>query len=195
MKVEEEIKSALEIAMERVATLPELTPEDIAGQKEKESRFIGEALCNNYLQDRIERDRLSLELSRYKGEQGRIAREAFVACLCRSIRLDDPSTAVTAIEALAGLVDDGDALREKVSAAWLRILDDYQRSSEVLRNEFEHAARQRLADQGIAGSAILPNMGNDEAFTQASAGLHRSFEPRLQELANGPCMKYTHPNP
>ena len=86
---EERIKSALELAMERVAGLPELTPEEIAEQKEKEYRPVGETLGNKYLQGVIDGREMASELSQYRGEPARIVGKSLVSCLRSSIRLDD----------------------------------------------------------------------------------------------------------
>jgi hypothetical protein len=46
---EERIKSAFEIAMERISDLPELTPEEIAAQNEKKYGPIGKVIAGNYV--------------------------------------------------------------------------------------------------------------------------------------------------
>ena len=50
---EEKIKSALEIAMEKVSDLPELTREEIEEQKEKEYGPVGDAVAKKYLSGTI----------------------------------------------------------------------------------------------------------------------------------------------
>jgi hypothetical protein len=179
---EERIKSALEIAMERVSRLPELTPEEIAEQKEKEYRPIGEALCNKYMQDIIGTEILPSELNQYPGDSGKIVRKALIACLSRWIRLDDKQAAVKAMEGLLRMEGDGGDLREKVNSLWLRMLDDYERRRDSLLKELESDAKKRLADLGIRGSAVLPNLNGEEASDRGLADLHRSFEPELEEL-------------
>ncbi|HSW40056.1 MAG TPA: hypothetical protein VLL97_11255 [Acidobacteriota bacterium] len=180
---EERVKSALELAMERIAGMPELTPEEIAGQKEKECRAMGEALCNNYMQGNTGAGNLLPELQRHHGGQGLIVRDALVACLRRSIRFDDRASSEKAIDGLLGIMASGGDRRERVLASWRRLCGEYEQHRETLRKEFERAAAKHLADLGIAGSAVVPNINHDEAFTEASAGLCRSFEPRLEEFA------------
>ena len=79
MMGEEGIKSALEIAMEKISRLPELTPEEIAGQKEREYMPIGEALCQRYLNGAITDKDLSFELEKCHGDKEHIVRRTLVS--------------------------------------------------------------------------------------------------------------------
>jgi hypothetical protein len=180
--VEEEIKSAFELAMEQVSRLPELTPEEISEQKEKEHRPVGEALCHRYLQGDIEASALLPELQRYPGDSGKIVRKSFATCLLRAIRLDDSQAAGKAMKGLFGVIEDGNELQEIVWTSWSRMLGDFERHREVLLLEMEYLAKERLAVLGISGSAVLPNLKGDEISTQRLSDLHRSFEPRIDEL-------------
>ena len=73
-------------------------------------------------------------------------------------------------------------LREKAHAFWMRILSSYEQRRDVLRNAREFEAMKNLAELGIFGSTIKPNLNRDEALGQAFSDLHQSFEPELQEL-------------
>jgi hypothetical protein len=180
--VEEEIKSAFELAMERVSRLPELTPKEISEQKEKEHRQAGEALCHKYMQGDIEACALRSELQRYPGNSGKIVQKSLLSCFIQAIRLDDSQAAGKAMKGLLGALEDGNELQEIVWTTWSRMLGDFERHRDVLLFEMGSKAKERLAVLGISGSAILPNLNGDEICTQRLSDLQRSFEPRLDEL-------------
>jgi hypothetical protein len=182
-KVEEEgVKSALELAMERISGLPELTPEEIAEQKEREYRPVGEALANKYMQDIIDEQDIQTELSRHRGNAGRIIRQAFISCLCRSIRLEDFQMTVKAMNGLCRLAGDADDIREKANAAWARILDDFENRKNKTLQENEASEREKLNALGISGSAVRPNLKDNESLKKNLDELRASFEPELEEL-------------
>ena len=179
---EERVKSALEIAMERISGMPELTPEEIAEQKKKEYSPVGEALCNKYLQGIVDAKDLTVELNKHKGESGGIVRQAFIGRLCSSIQLDDFETAGKALKGLLELAEDRDDFSEKVRNSWDRLLNDFEgQMGETLR-ELEGAAIESLKRLGISGSAIRPNLLEHEPAKQGLADLRQSFEPKLEKF-------------
>ncbi|MBN2241692.1 MAG: hypothetical protein JW793_03300 [Acidobacteria bacterium] len=179
---DEGIKSALEIAMERISGLPELTPEEIAEQKEKEFRPLGEALASKYMQGVIAETEIPAEIARHAGEPGEIVRRAFVAFLCRSVRPDDPGAAVRALNGLCRLAGDAEGLREKTTTAWSRILDDFQKRKDKILLECEATEMEKLGSLGISGSALRPNMADNESLKNELDALRRSCEPELEKL-------------
>jgi len=66
------IKSALEIAMEKVAKMADLTPKEIREQKDREYRPRGEVTASKYLSHVIKNTDLAVELSKYQGEEGEV---------------------------------------------------------------------------------------------------------------------------
>ena len=183
MAVEEEgIKSALEIAMERISSMPKLTPEEIAEHKGKEHRPIGEALCNKYMQGIIEAKSLLSELNQYRGEPERVVRKALVSCLCRSIHPKESAASVRAMEGLFSIAEDRENLREKANVSWMQIYEDYEQRKSALLKELESAARTNLANLGISGSAVLPNLNKEETSAQGFAALNREFDQKLEAL-------------
>ena len=143
------MKSALEIAMERVSGLPELTPEEILEQREKEYMPVGEALGSRYMQDIIDEKSLWFELNRHQGDAGRIVHLAFISSLCRLIRLDDFHAADKALKGLLVLTDEGDSIRGEACNIWDRLLNDFKMQREKKFQEFELTARKNLASFGF----------------------------------------------
>lgn len=179
---EEKVKSALEIAMERISGLPELTPEEIAEQKEKEYRPVGEALANKYLQDIIDVQNIPTELCRHQGDSGRIVRRAFISYLCRSVQLEDSQMAVKALTGLCKLAEDTEGIKEQANAAWIRVQDDFQQLKDQTLQECEVSEKEKLNVLGIFGSAVRPNMTDNESLKKKLSELYRTFEPEMEKL-------------
>jgi hypothetical protein len=179
---EERIKSSLELAMEKISGLPQLTPEEIAAQKEREYRPIGETICNKYLDGVISHDALPAELARYQGEQGRIVRRAVCRCLCRSIDIEDRRAAMAAFAGLASLLSDKRELLEEAGKDLRRILDRFEREKQEKSLEFAILAIRQLEDLGIAGSAVEPNLSENAGWLEELAGMKRSYERGLEKI-------------
>lgn len=177
---DEGVKSALELAMERISGLPELTPEEIIEQKEKEFRPLGEALANKYMRGIVDAHDIPAELSRHQGDSGRIVRHVFISCVSRSVQLEDFQAAVKALDGLYRLT--GDDMREKANAAWIEILEDFQQKRNQTLQECERAEMEKLSILGISGSAVRPSLSENESLNKKLSELHRSFEPDLEKL-------------
>jgi hypothetical protein len=178
---EDGVKSAFELAMEKVSGLPELTPEEIAEQKEREYRTIGEGLSYRYLQDAIDAKSLVPEMEKHPGDSGRIVRRAFISGLCDSIQLEDVEAAGKALKGLRELAEDREDFLKNTELYW-DILGSYERQVKERFQEFENVARDDLARLGISGSAIRPNLMENESVKKGLADLRHSFEPELKKL-------------
>ena len=175
------IKSAREIAMEKVARMPDLTPEERRQQKEREFRPRGEAIARRYLAGAIRDAALRTELGKYRGEEGRMVVAAFVSFMCQSIGLEDFDQSHRATEGMrSALANDSD-------------LDEMRKELEETRAKFEQAARQaylafetkekeRLAGLGISGSAVRPNPNENEGWQQELAEIRLRCAPELDQL-------------
>ncbi|MBN2339605.1 MAG: hypothetical protein JXP48_13845 [Acidobacteria bacterium] len=177
---DEGIKSALELAMERVSKLPGLSAEEIARQREKEFRPLGEAIGHRYLEGILAAQELAPEAGRHEGDAGRIVRRGLVDSLSGAIGPENRAAAERALAgllALAGKDEDGEA-----AAEWARLLGEYEERRAALAEEQAAGARKRLAKLGISGSAVVPVMERDEEYRRALEGVRREFEPALERL-------------
>lgn len=179
---DETVKSALEIAMERISGLPELTPEEIAEQKEKEYRPVGEALANKYIQEILDDNDLLSGFDDRQGVAGTIVRRALVTHLCRSIQLEDYRATDRAMRGLCRLAGDANPIRDKADAAWTRILDNFEQRKNKTLQEDEAAEKEKLRAVGISGSAVRPNLKDNESLKNEMEQLREFFEPELEEL-------------
>jgi hypothetical protein len=157
---EDRIKSAREIAMERLASLSALTPEELDEQRKKEYGPRGAAIAQKYLEGTLRSSELARELKRYQGKDGEAVRKAFVSTLCESIGLQDVTKSMKAIDgiaAVAGKVDPGEMKREIET-----ISGEFIREAERRRAEYTDLMRQKLVSMGISGSAVWPNVAEDD---------------------------------
>lgn len=178
---EERVKSALEIAMERISELPELTPEEIAEQKEKEWWPVGLAISNRYLQGQIREDELEADLNGHRGEPGEIVRRAFISNMCQSIQLEDVSKADRAFDGLAVIAGEGDSL-EGAQRDFLQVRREFEREKEIVSNKFASLLRTELENGGISGSAVRPNVAGNETWKRNLSGMFRSYTPKLDKI-------------
>jgi len=190
--VEEEVKSAFELAMERISGLPKLTPEEKAEQKEREFAPIGTAMAVKYMDGALADGALPTELKRYQGNQLQIVRRALISSLCREMQFE--STRGAAQRALNGIAqitpERRDALEEAQRSFWA-ILDDYENAKDKKFLEFGASALERIKNLGISGSAVQPNLDENEQWKTELNGLRQLFEPRLEHLRTTLMREFT----
>jgi len=177
---EERIKSAFEIAMERISALPELTAEDIAAQKEKQFGPIGEGLAAKYLGGLIDEEALPIQVEKLPEDQRPIVRRALITALCRTLQLEgDPGSAEKALRGLQR------AFPGKVAA----IESEAEKYREITREFREELQRQSAAIEavalkplGISGTAVRCNPGENPHWLGELKKLRQTYEPRLAAL-------------
>jgi hypothetical protein len=178
---EERAKSAFEIAMERISGLPELTPVEIAEQKEKEFRPVGQAIANKYLRGQIAKDILKTELNGYPGEKRKIVRAALVSSLCQSIQLEDIPKAERALQGLASLGVEGKDF-EGIQNDFVQVRRNLERDIPIEYKKYDKFVRAELENAGIHGSAVKPNLAENDGWLQSLDKMRRGYEAKLEEI-------------
>jgi len=178
-----QIKSSIELAMEKMAKLPKLTKDEIQERQEKEYAPQGQTLARELLTGVLAETRLEVELFRHEGEPGRIVRKAFSAALCQAIDLEDAETTTKVCNAIKLLVRD-DYLEEAVSHSDSLdgILQDYERQKQQELATIEAAESARVRDLGVSGSAIRLNPRENERWHQKWSELQQAFRPQADEV-------------
>ena len=176
----ERIKSALEIAMEKVAKMADLTPQEIKEQKEREYGPRGEITAGKYLSHVFKNADIAVELSKYQGEEGQIVRKAFLSSLCLAIQLDDADKSQRAIEGIQALDIDIDL--DGVKGEFEEISSAYDRERAKTYNKLEEAQRQALYGLGISGSAVRPNVKENVDFQNKLNQIRAPYDMRLYKL-------------
>ena len=133
---EERIKSAFEIAMERISALPELTAEEIAAQKEKQYRPVGEAIAVRYLNGLISVEEVASELEKYRDEQKRIVERALISSLCSALLIEgNPESAARALCGISRIRPEKRSLVEKAANDFQTIRQEFARETNEKSNE------------------------------------------------------------
>jgi hypothetical protein len=180
---EEKVKSALEIAMEKVSGLPELTREEIRQQQEKEYGPVGEALAKKYLSGTISDQELLAELAGHSGMPGRIVRRALASGLCGELRSEnDRQVGARALKGLKFLASERSEAVGRIGDEFWKLVDEFNRKKRENSRQFEVLAVERLRELGISGSAVRPNLGEDAHWKKALREFQNAYEPRLADI-------------
>ena len=180
---DEGVKSALELALERISALPELTLQEIAEQKERENAPVGTAIAVRYLNGTLSDAELPAELGRYEGEKQHIIRRALLATLVRELRFGrDPRDAQRALLGASAVAPLKKNFCDAAAKSFERILREFEADKEGRLEEFAALSRQRLSELGISGSAVRPNLDEDEEWKLAVSGIRQTYEPQLDKL-------------
>ena len=181
-----QIKSSIELAMEKMAKLPKLTKDEIRVRQEKEYAPQGQAIARELLTGTLAETRLGVELFRYEDERGEIVRKAFCASLCQAIDLEDAETTAKVCDAIKVLVHD-DYVEEAASLldrldSLGGILRDYERQKQQELAAIAEAEGACLRDLGVSGSAIRLNPRENERWQQSWSELRQRFRPQVDEI-------------
>lgn len=180
---EERVKSAFEIAMERISGLPDLTPEEIAAQKAKEYAPFGEAIAAKYLSGFLNDGELAAELDKYQGGRQEIVRRALMAGLCRTIQLEEEPETVS--RALKGMERMAPEKRSRIAAAatdFQSILRQYEQVKKEKSCQFGAVESKKMADLGISGSAVRSNLTENEDWEAELKAVQQPYESILEAI-------------
>ena len=174
------IKSALEIAMERAACMPDLTQEELAEQKEREYRPRGAAIAQRYLEGALKERDLQTELSKYKEQEGGIVKRAFLLTLKQSIKVESKSMSLRALDGINVVEPSADfaEIRQQVEA----IFDEFGRQIERQIKRYETLEKERFQDLGISGSAVKPNLEESQAWQVELKRIQSEYDSKISEL-------------
>jgi hypothetical protein len=178
--VNREIKSSIELAMEKVARMSKLTPEELAEQQRKELSPLGKALALKFTEGRIDAKELATELGRYREEEATIVRQALLSELKQSLGLDDAGKNDRVFEAL-------EALGHGIGSGGLRvdageITAEYQKEKERIESRFAREYEASLQKRGVSGSSLRPNLRDSRVLKARLEEPRRLHGERLAEL-------------
>ena len=174
------IKSALEIAMERADSMPGLTQEELAEQKEREYRPRGVAIGRRYLEGTLKKRDLQTELSKYQGQEGEIVKRAFLLTLNQSISLESRSMSLRALEGfnvVEPATEVGETKRQIET-----IFDEFGPHVERHVGKYEALEKEKFQKLGISGSAVKPNLEESEAWQSEFKRIQSEYDFRISKL-------------
>jgi hypothetical protein len=174
-----EIKSAWELAMEKVEKLGKLSPDELRRQKEEKYGSIGQGLAEKYLTGLALRD-VKIELDKYKGEERELVRAALASKLIDAIELGDAERLSKVIEGISELNLKSREGLAGIKADIEQLFGDYREAEQKKRREVETAARGVLHQLRISGSAI--GSVNPEVVPEWKNELDKIAQPYRERL-------------
>lgn len=177
-----DIKSAWEIAMEKVDKLGKLSPEELRNQRRQELAPVGQGLADRYLGG-LGLWQLKIELDRYKGTERDLVTEALISSLARGIELGNNERLAKAIEGVCALKEEHKASITEIKDQAETLFREYQEVEQRERQQAEESVKGILHQLRISGSAI--GAVNPRVMPEWQQALDRFAEPyiiRLEEL-------------
>jgi hypothetical protein len=174
-----EIKSAWELAMEKVEKLGKLSPEELQRQKSEKCGSIGQGLSEKYLSGLTLRD-LRLELDKHKGEERDLVSTALASRLIDAIELGDAERLSKVLEAISELNLKNGVDLAGVGAEVEQLFGEYRETEQKKRHEVETAARGVLHQLRISGGAI--GSVNPEVVPEWKNELDKIAQPYRERL-------------
>ncbi len=170
-----EIRSTLDIIMEKAKGV-QVTDEDRAAfmRREVEGKIRG--LLQRYLDGVVNEERLQSEIEALGDDRHEVAMESLRReCLERMV-LDGDNRALLDILAHVAVFDT-----EPVEGLLLQ----YRQDREKKRADRESVLREQLKNQGISGSAVVPNLKADPEWIDYLAEEKDRFHQRIASLNTG----------
>jgi hypothetical protein len=174
-----QLKSALDIALERAGKLGKISDEERREVRKKELAGVGEALSARYLKGLPIRD-IELELAKYKEDRQKVIRYMLDELWGR---LDlgnhqEIDKILSAIEHFTG----NSSVAEEIRSLATEYQNEVEKTLGKNRNSLEDARRKELKRKGISGSAVIPIIESSPEWLQFREGVNSRYRKRLEEL-------------
>jgi len=170
-----EIKSAIEIAMERTKNL-RLSSEEKERLKEEELQSKAHGLVNRFLEVDLHFREVEKELAKYSPEQRsqveKIMIEDFAA------RMDPDRNNELIFQGIEILAPD----KRKTILKGMELIKEYLTQKEKERQKAEKTLRNKLETMGISGPAVLPKVEGTREWADALSGLRALYEEKLKNV-------------
>ncbi len=180
----DEMKSALERALERADRMGKLSPEEMQRQNEVRYTPAGEAIAQRF----FEHGQISIlaeQLDKLENEGKSIAIRSALTTLTSNIDLENKDITERALEGITGL--QGSKKVADVADGVMALFGQYAWQKKLLyeedSNEMGKEVKERMAAAGIAGNAIAGiNIENNEEWAKKVGTLRSEFDVRLNEM-------------
>jgi hypothetical protein len=174
----EQIKSALEIALEKTAHLARASDEEIRRKKVEELSILANGVVQKYLRGESKLKDLSNASTRHQDRD--LMSRAVWEQLVAAIVLEKCDNVLEGLEFLASDKED----IKKVTAKARKISEEFylekDKQLSVMTAKMEQSVRQELAQQGISGSSIEIVMESTPQWQQSFHELEAFFQSKLE---------------
>ncbi len=172
-----EIKSAIELAMERTKGL-HLSREEKGRLKEEEIQAKARALVNRYLEIDFHLREIERELAKQDQPQREQVESLFIRYLCEAIDLDRDNDLI--FEGIESFRKGNEVTLQKMKA----LIRDYRERKARAHGEAEKDLSANLERVGVSGSAVQPKTEGSPELEAALAKFKPEFEKDLAALMN-----------
>ncbi|MFU8796526.1 MAG: hypothetical protein ACNA7X_04450 [Dehalococcoidia bacterium] len=177
----DELKSAWEIAQERVSRLGKLSADEQRQQQRQRCHQVGLVLAGKWL-DGSEKMDLALEIGQHGEDDRPMVRDSVIQQLVQAIEpasagsIERVTKGIEGINTLAPELGPGlDEIR--------RLLHEYEEAEREARQEVEGSYRETLHRLRISGTAVAGiNIEATEEWQAARQRLVEAFSPRFEDL-------------
>jgi hypothetical protein len=173
-----EIKSAIEIAMERTKSL-RLSSAEKEQLKEEEMQSRAHGLANRFLEVDPHFREVEKELAKFSPEERSQVEKTMLADFAEAMNLDRNNDLI--FQGIDILAPEKHALLFKAK----ELVGEYRTHREKERQKIEKALRRKLEEQGITGAAVLPKVEGSQEWAEALSGLRMPYEKNLKDLSEG----------
>jgi len=175
-----EIKSAWEIAQEKVEKLGELSAEELRMQKEERSNSIGRFLVEKYLVNPEPKELLEA-LNKHKGEERELIKRAIITRLVEAIELGKTARLQDLNKGLSAILGEGQVTRNLGEIGGL--FQEYNQLEQTVKQQIDQAGKEMLHQFRISGTAIGEiNPQAKEEWQKTLSSFAQPFEERLKRL-------------
>ncbi|MBU2512889.1 hypothetical protein KJ966_16240 [bacterium] len=176
------VKSAIELAMEKVAKMPKIDSQEIEEHKKQEFMAVGEGLANQLLKGTLRRKNLQAELGKYDENKRKLVINSLLQVLKKTVNFEDPSVNQLVFEIIAEIEPKTNI--EKINEELSLLIDDYQQQKQLDYALLVKEERNRLKEMGISGSAITPNIHETEIWKNKLGEILSSYQEKLEVIYN-----------
>jgi len=174
----EQIKTAMEIALEKTAHLKRASAEEIRRKKEEEAASLATGLVQKYL--RGENKLKDLVIATEHHPEKEIMSRALWRQLVAAIHLERCDNVLEGLELLAGDKESVKHLTDKVKEIGKEFHLVKVNKLQMLNEKIEQNFRQEQAQKGISGSAIEVDVESTEQWRQYLQELEARFQAKLE---------------
>ena len=176
-----ELKSAWEIAQEKVNRLGKLSAEEKEQQERQRYRQIGQVLAQKWLGSSRQPD-MTAELNKHEEKERKIIKQAVIEHLVEAIEFTITQDANSVKRVIAVISSLGPELQPKAEEI-SQLVQEYEAAEQKIRQELESDYRETLHKLRISGTAVdTINIETDHKWQVARQELVESFTPGLNDL-------------
>ncbi len=174
----EQIKSALEIALEKTAHIKRASDEEIRRKKEEDLSILAGGVVRKYLRGESKLKDLSNASARHP-ERELMSRSIWEQ-LVAAVVLEKCDNVLEGLEFLASDKEEVKKVAAKVGEINEEFCLEKDNRLSVLSDKMEPSIRQELAQQGISGSSIEIVMESTPQWQQCFHELEALFQAKLE---------------